>query len=161
MSKISLVILKISNFSWSGSILINLQPRSCSAAFIFLFGSQYFCCCVHFHQFLLRAYSHENISKSYDLKHYCCVCMLSSSNQLITFVITDFSFVKMTSHCLNLISFLNLWADVALQSILTLVANFSSIKILLDCFLVCILVHIYVFYGLNDVLFNFLQIFMI
>ena len=32
--------------------------------FVFLFYSQYFCDCVYIHQFILRAYCHENISQS-------------------------------------------------------------------------------------------------
>ena len=67
---ISLIALKISKSSLSGLILINLQPSSCSIAFFILFCSQYFCRCGHFHQFLLRAYSHKNVSQSYNLKHY-------------------------------------------------------------------------------------------
>ena len=46
-------------------------------------------------------------------------------------------------------------------STITLIANFSSIKILLHCFLVRILVHIYVCYDLNDIFCNFPQIFLI
>ena len=41
---------------------------------------------------------------------------------------------------------LNLCPDVVLQSIILLIANFSAIKILLHCFLVRVLFHIYVFY---------------
>ena len=45
------------------------------------------------------------------------------------------SFVKMTSYCLipNLV--LNLWANVALQFIITLISNFFSLKILLSYFI--------------------------
>ena len=45
------------------------------------------------------------------------------------------SFVKMTSYCLipNLV--LNLWANVALQFIITLISNFFSLKILLTYFI--------------------------
>ena len=63
---ISMIVLKISKSSLSGSILINLQPSSCSVAFCI----QYFCRCIHFQKFLLQAYSHENISQSCNLKHY-------------------------------------------------------------------------------------------
>ena len=40
----------------------------------------------------------------------------------------------MTSYCLNPNLALNLWVDVVLQSIITLIVNFSLIKILLHCF---------------------------
>ena len=65
---ILLTVLKISKSSLSGSILINLQPSSCSIAFSLF--SHYFCHYVRFHQFLVQAYSHENMSQSYILKHY-------------------------------------------------------------------------------------------
>ena len=78
--------------------------------------------------------------------------MFSPSNELIILVSTDCSFVKMISYCLNLNLVLNLCTDVVLKSIITLIANFSSIKILLHCFLVSLLAHIYVFYDLNDIL---------
>ena len=54
---------------------------------------------------------------------------------LIIFVSTNFSFVKMTLYCLNPNLVLNLWATVVLQSLITLIANFASIKVLLTCFL--------------------------
>ena len=78
--------------------------------------------------------------------------MFSSSNVLINFVSTDCSFVKMTSYCLNPNLVLNLRGDVALQSTITLIANFLFIKILLTCFLDLLLVHIYVFYDLNYIM---------
>ena len=40
--------------------------------------------------------------------------MFSNSNELINFVSTDFSFVKMTSYCLNPNFVLNLCVDVVL-----------------------------------------------
>ena len=55
-------------------------------------------------------------------------------NELIIFVSTDCSFVKMTSYRLKPNLVLNLWAIIVLQFIITLIANFSSIKILLTCF---------------------------
>ena len=73
---IRLISLKILESSLSGSIIMSLQRssnllQSCKLLFfVFLFSSQYFCHCVHFHQFLLRAYSHENTSQFYNLKHY-------------------------------------------------------------------------------------------
>ena len=60
---ISSIVLKILKSFSSGSILINLQPSFSFITFCFLFCSQYFCHCVHFHHFLLRAYNHENISQ--------------------------------------------------------------------------------------------------
>ena len=58
-----------------------------------------------------------------------CVCIFSPSNELIIFVSTGCSYVKMTSYCLNPNLILGLWVDVHLQSIITLTANFSSIKV--------------------------------
>ena len=49
---------------------------------------------------------------------------------------------------------LNLCADVVIKSRINLVAYFSTIKIMLDYFLVRILVHIY---DLNDILLYFLS----
>ena len=69
---------------------------------------------------------------------------------------TDCSFVKMTSYCLNPNLALNLWVDVVQQSIITLIATFLSIEILLHCFLVLLLVYIFHFYDLNDILLYFL-----
>ena len=63
-----------------------------------------------------------------------CVCIFYSSNELITFISTDNSFVKMTAYCLNPILVLHLWAMVVLQSIITLIPDVLSIKILLSYF---------------------------
>ena len=71
------------------------------------------------------------------------------------FVSTDCSFVNMKSYCLNSKFVLNLCGDVVLQSTITLIANFWSIKILLHWFLVRLLVYIYVCYDLNDNLMYF------
>ena len=60
--------------------------------------------------------------------------MFSPSNELIIFVSTDCSFVRVTSYYLNPNLFVNVWADVVLQSVITLIANFLSIKVLLDSF---------------------------
>ena len=65
-----------------------------------------------------------------------CVCIFSPSIELIIFISIDCSFVKMTWNCLNLHLVLSLCADVVLQSIITLIANFLSIKIQLHCFFV-------------------------
>ena len=62
----------------------------------------------------------------------------------------------MTTYGLNPNLFLNLRVDVVLQSKITLIAGFSSIKIILHCFLVQLLVNIYVFYDLYDILLQFL-----
>ena len=103
--------------------------------FVVLFCSQYFCCCVHFHQFLLQAYEHENLSQCYNLKLYIVFAYFLVQTNII-FVSTDCSFVKMTSHCLNSNLVLNLWAIVVLKFVIMLIANFSSLKILLTCFFV-------------------------
>ena len=64
----------------------------------------------------------------------------------------------MTSYCLNPSLVLNLWSDIVLQSITTLTANFSFIKILLQLFVFFVvffhyyLIHIYVSYDRNDIL---------
>ena len=63
-----------------------------------------------------------------------------------------FSFVKMTSHCFNSNLVLNVWANVALQSIITLIANFSSIKILLIWLFGSSTSAYLDFYNLNDIL---------
>ena len=85
---ISLISLKISKYSLSGSILINLQSSYCFISLVFLLLNQYFSPCIHFHQFLLRAYSHESISQSYNL------IIFSPSNKLIILASTSCSFVK-------------------------------------------------------------------
>ena len=129
-----LIVLKISKSLLSETILTNLQPISCSFAFcLFVLWSIFPSRCVHFSQFVFRAYSHENISKSYNLKHYYYVCMFSPSSKLIIFVSNDCSCVKMILYCLNPNLVLNLCAYVVLEYIITLIANFSSIKILLNC----------------------------
>ena len=128
---LSLIALKVSNCFLSESIVIKSKQNFFSIAFVFLFCSQYFCCCAHFYQFLLQAYSHENTSQSYNLKHYIVfVYFLLQINSC-----TDCCFVKMTYY-LNPNLVLNLCVDVVLQSIFTLIANFSSIKALLHYFLV-------------------------
>ena len=58
-------------------------------------------------------------------------------------------------HCFNPNFVLNSCVAVALQSIITLIANFSFIKILLGCFLVHLLAHGSLFYGLNGILLFF------
>ena len=83
------------------------------------------------------------------------VCIFSLSNEVNFLFSTDCSFVKMTSYCLNTKS-LNLWADVVQQSIITLIATFFSIEILLHCFLVLLLIYIFLFHDLNDILLYFL-----
>ena len=60
--------------------------------------------------------------------------MFSPSNDLFIFISTDCFLVKMTPYCLNPNLVLNLHAAVVLQSMITLVANSLSIKILLGCF---------------------------
>ena len=128
---LTLIALKVSNCFFSESIVIKSKQNFCSIAFVFLFCSQYFCCCAHFYQFLLQAYSHENTSQSYNLKHYIVFAyFLLQINSC-----TDCCFVKMTYY-LNPNLVLNLCVVVVLQSIITLIANFSSIKTFLHYFLV-------------------------
>ena len=93
----------------------------------FLFHIQYFCCYVHFYQFLLQIYSHENINQSDNLAHYIVF-------DFFIFVSTDCSLVKMTSHCLNPNLVLGLRPAVVLQSMVTLFAILLCKKILLGCF---------------------------
>ena len=78
--------------------------------------------------------------------------MFFPSNVLFISVSTDCSFFNMRSYCLNLDLALYLCADVFLQSLITLTVNFLSIKVQLGCFLVYLLVHVYVFYYLKDIL---------
>ena len=61
--------------------------------------------------------------------------MFSSSNGFIIFVITDCFFVKMTSYFQKPNLTLKLRADIVLKSVMTLITNFSSVKIVLHCFL--------------------------
>ena len=75
--------------------------------------------------------------------------MFFHSNELFNYHSNGCSLLKMTSCCLNNF-ILNLYAAVALQLIVTLIVNSLCIKILLDCFLVHLLVHIYIFYDLKD-----------
>ena len=57
--------------------------------FVFLFCSQYFCRCILFHQFLLRAFSHKNVSQSYKLKHYIALAyFLLQINSLFLLALT-------------------------------------------------------------------------
>ena len=129
-----LIVLKISKSLLSETILTNIQPISCSFAFwIFVLWSIFPSRCVHFYQFVLRGYSHENISKFYNLKHYYYVCIFSPSSKLIIFVSNNCSCVKIILYCLNPNLVLNLCAYVVLEYIIILTANFSSIKILLNC----------------------------
>ena len=77
--------------------------------------------------------------------------MFFSLNELFV-VSTDCSLVQMTSYGLNPNFVLNLCAAVLLQSIIALVTNSLHIKILLGYFFVHLLVPIYVFYDLKDIL---------
>ena len=69
-----------------------------------------------------------------------CVYIFSPSNELIIFISTDCCFVEMTSYFLNPNLVLYLRAKVFVQTIITLIANFPSTKILLDCSLVLLLI---------------------
>ena len=82
-------------------------------------------------------------------------CLMCLSISLIDLKTSNFLFQNSNRLTTNfLFYYLNskYFADVVLQSIINLIANFSSIKILLGCFLVNQLVHIYILYGLNDIL---------
>ena len=116
---VSLIVLKISKSSLSGSILINLQSNSCSIAFCLLIWQSIFLSLCLFSSFFFFAnYSHENSSQSYNLKlSLHCVCKFFPSNELIIFVSTDCSFVEMTSYCLDPNFVLNLRTYVVLQPI--------------------------------------------
>ena len=74
---ISLIVLKISMFSLSGSILMNMQLRSCPIAFcLFILQSIYLLLCpffISFSSIVSFPYSHENTSQyriDLNLKHY-------------------------------------------------------------------------------------------
>ena len=60
--------------------------------------------------------------------------MFSPSNELVIFGNTGCSFVKVISYCLNPNFVLNACVGVILQSVITLIDNFPSIKIVLGCF---------------------------
>ena len=68
----------------------------------------------------------------------------------------DCYFVKMTWYCLNPKLFLNFCAALLLQSMITLAANFLSIRFLWDCLFVPLLDHIYVLHSVNHILLFFL-----
>ena len=80
--------------------------------------------------------------------------MFSPLNELFIFVRTDCFLVKVISYCLNPSIVLNFYVAVILQSMITLIANSLCINILLKCCnLVCLLlVHIFVFDGMKDIL---------
>ena len=85
---ISLIALEISKSPSLGSITKNLNQVLVLLLFVFSFCSQYFCLCFNFHQVLLRVYSHENISKPYNLKHYIVfACFLLQINSLFLSVL--------------------------------------------------------------------------
>ena len=58
--------------------------------------------------------------------------MLSPWNKLLTFFSTDYFLIMMKLYCLNLNLVLYLHTAVILQSMVTLIANYCFIKILLD-----------------------------
>ena len=116
-----------------------------------MFHRQYFCHYVHFLQFLLQVYSNENINKYYNLTSYVVFACFFPSKERFIFVSSDCFLVKLTSFCLNPNLVLHLCAAVVLQSIITLVISSFSITIFSDCFLIHLLVHIYVFCGLKDI----------
>ena len=60
--------------------------------------------------------------------------MFSPSDELIIFVSTNCSFVKITLYCLNPNFLLNFCVAVVPQSMITLAANPLHIKVLLGCF---------------------------
>ena len=71
-----------------------------------------------------------------------CVGIFSTSNEPFIFVSTGHSSAKMISWCFNVNPVPNLCAAVVLQSMITWVANFSRIKILLS-FFVCLSVCLF------------------
>ena len=77
--------------------------------------------------------------------------MFSPSNELFIFFTTDCCLVKMTSNFFNANLFLNLYAAVVLQSMVTLTAPYLTIRFLLACFLAHQLVRNYVFHGRKDI----------
>ena len=86
---ISLIPLKISKSSLSGSITKNLKPSSCFIAACLFIPSRYFCCYVNFHQFLLWAYINENTSQSHNLTHYIfLVYFFLQINELLLLALT-------------------------------------------------------------------------
>ena len=80
-----------------------------------------------------------------------CSHVFFPSKEGFIFVSSDCSLVKLTSFCLNPNLVLHLCAAVFLKSIIILVISSFSITILSDCFLIHLLVHIYVFCGLKDI----------
>ena len=115
---VSLIVLKISKSFLPGSILINLQPSFCLIVFSLLISMSIF---LSVCPFLLRAYSHENVSQFYNLRHYtmfeCFAHQMSSLFLLFLLYLV-----------------LNSCADVVLKSMITLIANITSIKIFLHYF---------------------------
>ena len=77
--------------------------------------------------------------------------MFSPSNALFIFFTINCRLLKMTSNFLNANLVLNLCAVIALQSMITLIATYLTIKNLLDCFLAHQLVLTNVFYGQKDI----------
>ena len=123
---ILLIPLEISDFSLSGSILINSQPSS--VAFLsFLISYAIFLLLCLFLSVFLQIYSHENINQSDNLAHYILF-------DFFIFVSTDCSLVKITSYYLNPNLVLGLYPAVILQSMVTLFAILLCKKILLGCF---------------------------
>ena len=131
---ISLITL-ITESSLSGSVLIKLQSNSCSILlFAFLFHSWYFCCYAHFHQFLLRVYSHENINQSYNLTHsnvFACFLLQVNSLFSLALIVPRLSWhyifwILISLQIYVLVLFYNPW--------LLWLLIFLLIKILLDCF---------------------------
>ena len=123
---ILLIPLKMSDFSLSGSILINSQPSS--VAFLsFLISYAIFLLLCLFLSVFLQIYSHENINQSDNLAHYILF-------DFFIFVSTDCSLVKITPYYLNPNLVLGLYPAVILQSMVTLFAILLCKKILLGCF---------------------------
>ena len=94
----------------------------------FSFHSQYFCRRVHFHQFLWWANCHENITQLYDLKHYIVFAYFFLHMSSFFFLLTLTVLLLKSHHNLNPSLVLNLCYDVVLQVIITLIANFPTIK---------------------------------
>ena len=114
--------------------------------FIFLFHSQYFCRYVHFHQFLLRVFSHKNINQFSNLRHYIALaCFLLQINYLFSVAL-----IVLWLRWHHILWILILLLFFVQQPMIDLVANSLCIQIMLGCFFVHLLIHIYVFYGKKD-----------
>ena len=121
---------------------------------IFLFHTQYFCRYSHFHQFLLKFYSYENIYQSYNLTLYIQFAYFLVQ---ICFFLPAMFVHWLRWHHIVLFLFLFHICVVLLfcnwSSCSTLIVDFLSILSLcwIAFFLVHLLVHAYIFYSLKNI----------